>query len=85
MRAINEYLVVDNINTGVKKVGGLIMPEKIDTDNRYVKATVVSFGNLVQHIKEGDVIYYDKHNGNGIDFNDKIYQVIKARDIVLVE
>ena len=37
------------------------------------------------HIKEGDVIYYDKSNGSGVRFNDKMYYVIRSRDVVLVE
>tara|TARA_R110000824_G_scaffold2889_11_gene13135 strand:- start:2940 stop:3197 length:258 start_codon:yes stop_codon:yes gene_type:complete len=85
MRAINDYIIVEKERIGPKKIGGLILTEKLDQDNRYIKATIISIGNLVEGLKEKDIVYYDKHAGNGIDFEEKIYQVIKAKDVVLVE
>ena len=75
MKAINHYVVVDKIKTEQKKVAGLIMTEELDEDNRYIKANVISVGNLVEGVKDGDIIYYDKHAGHGIDFKDKLYFV----------
>ena len=40
---------------------------------------------LVDYIKEGSVVRYDKHAGHGIEWNDKMYHVITINDIVLVE
>jgi|TARA_R110002124_G_C8631406_1_gene487330 co-chaperonin GroES (HSP10) len=85
MKAINDYIVVDIEKVGPKKVGGLILTEDLDSDNRYVKATIVSTGNLVEGLQDKDVIYYDKHAGHGITWADTVYQVIRARDVVLVE
>lgn len=85
MKAINHYVVVDKIKTEQKKIAGLIMTEDLDEDNRYIKANVVSVGNLVEGIKDNDVVYYDKHAGHGVQFEDKLYFVIKASDIVLVD
>ena len=34
---------------------------------------------------EGDVVHYDKHAGHGITWKDTMYQVIRGRDVVLVE
>jgi co-chaperonin GroES (HSP10) len=85
MKAINHYVVVDKIKTEQKKIAGLIMTEDLDEDNRYIKASVVSVGNLVEGIKDNDVVYYDKHAGHGVQFEDKLYFVIKASDIVLVD
>jgi len=85
MKAINHYVVVDKIKTEQKKIAGLIMTEDLDEDNRYIKANVVSVGNLVEGIKDSDVVYYDKHAGHGVQFEDKLYFVIKASDIVLVD
>ena len=67
------------------KVGGLILTEQTDEDNRYLKGKVVSIGNLVEGIKEGDVIYYDKHAGHGIQHKDKFYGVIKQMDVILID
>ena len=35
MKAINHYIVIENIKTGPKKVSGLIMTDDTDVDNRY--------------------------------------------------
>tara|TARA_Y100000401_G_scaffold97190_1_gene84436 strand:- start:357 stop:614 length:258 start_codon:yes stop_codon:yes gene_type:complete len=85
MKAVNDYIVVDKEKVGPKKIGGLILTENLDEDNRYIKATIVSTGNLVQGLKDGDVVYYDKHAGHGITWKDTMYQVIRGRDVVLVE
>ena len=85
MRAINHYIIAKNIKTEPKKVAGLIMTEELDSDNRYIKAKVVSAGNLVEVIKENDIIYYDKHAGHGVQYKDILYQVIRSGDVVLID
>ena len=85
MKAVNHYLVIERIKDEPTKVGGLILTEEIDDDNRYLKAKVISTGNIVEGIKEGDIIYYDKHAGHGIQHKDKFYHVIKQMDVVLID
>ena len=85
MKAVNDYIVVQKLKVEPKKVAGLIMTEDIDEDNRYIKATVVSTGNLVEAIKDKDVVYYDKHAGHGVQYKDILYHVIRARDVVLID
>jgi len=84
MKAINHYLIVERIKTEPKKVAGLIMTQDTDQD-RYIKARVESTGNLVEVIKDNDIVYYDKHAGHSIQYEEKLYYVIKACDIVLVD
>ena len=84
MKAINRYIIVQNIKTEPKKVAGLIMTDETDVDNRYLKANIISCGNLVEGLKDNDVVYYDKHAGHDISFNDKLYRVIRDMDVVLV-
>ena len=85
MKAVNHYIIVQTIKTEPKKVAGLIMTEELDDDNRYIKAEVISAGNLVEGIKEKDIVYYDKHAGHDISFKDTLYRVIQDRDVVLVD
>ena len=85
MKAVNHYLIIEPIKEGPKKVGGLILTEETDEDNRYAKAKVISIGNIVEGIKENDIIYYDKHAGHGIQHKDKFYGVIKQMDVVLID
>ena len=85
MKAVNHYIIVKQIKEGPKKVGGLILTEEVDKDNRYLKAEVVSIGDSVQGINEGDVVYYDKNAGHGIQHKDKFYYVIRQMDVVLID
>ena len=85
MKAINRYIIVDRIKTEPKKVAGLIMTDDTDVDNRYLKAKIISCGNLVEGLKDGDVIYYDKHAGHSIQHKDILYQVIRSGDVVLID
>ena len=85
MKAVNHYVVIEKIKETEKKVGGLIITEDNNTEVRYFKGKVVSKGNLVEGIKVGDIIWYDRHAGHGIEYDDKFYIVIKASDIVLVD
>ena len=85
MRAVNNYIIVENIKEGPKKIAGLIMTEELDSDNRYIKAKVISTGNLVEGIKNSDTIYYDKHAGHGVQYKDILYHVIRSGDVVLID
>ena len=85
MQAVNDYVIVDKIKKEPKKVGGLLLTDETDEDNRYKKANVVSAGNDVSVVKENDIVFYDKHAGHDIGYGDKMFRVIRARDIVLVE
>ena len=85
MKAVNHYLVIERIKDEPTKVGGLILTDETDEDNRYLKAKVISIGNIVEGIKENDIIHYDKHAGHGIQHKDKFYHVIKQMDVVLID
>jgi|TARA_R110001599_G_scaffold1276_1_gene6295 co-chaperonin GroES (HSP10) len=85
MQAVNNYVIVEKLKIEAKKVGGLILTEDIDEDNRYIKAKVVSLGKGVEGIKVNDMVYYDKHAGHGVQFKDILYYVIRSGDIVLID
>ena len=85
MKAVNHYIIIDLIKNEPKKVGGLILTDEVNEDNRYLKAKVVSVGNLVEGIQIDDIVYYDKHAGHGIQHKDKFYGVIKQIDVVLID
>ena len=85
MKAVNNYIVIEPIKQDHKKVGGLVLTDDINEDNRYLKAKVISVGNLVEGINQNDIVYYDRHAGHGVQHNDKFYGVIKQMDVVLID
>ena len=85
MKAINYFVVIEKIKEAPKTVGGLELTESQNSDVRYLKGKVISAGNLVEMLKKDDIVYYDKNNGHGIQWKDKLYHVLKLGDIVMVE
>ena len=85
MQAVNYYKVVEKHKVEPKKVGGLLITDNVDTENRYIKANIVSTGTLVEGLKEKDVIFFDRHAGHSIRWKEKLYHVIQMQDVVLVE
>ena len=85
MKAINQYIVVQNIKEEPKTIAGLIMTDDTDSDNRYLKAKIISTGNLVEGLKDDNIVYYDKHAGHDISYKEKLHRVIRSGDVVLVE
>ena len=85
MKAVNYYIVVEKIKEQQKAIEGLIMTENLDTENRFVKGKIITAGNLVEGLNTGDIVYYEKHAGHGITWEEKLYHVIKFADVVLVE
>ena len=55
MKAVNDYVIVDIIKEGPKKVGGFILTDETDETNRYKKANIISVGEMVAVVKLGIV------------------------------
>ena len=85
MKAINYFVIVEKIKEEPKKVGGLELTEKQNTDVRYIKGRVISFGDKIDILQDGDLVRYDRHAGHGIEWNNSLYYVLKISDIVLIE
>ena len=85
MKAINFYVVVEKIKEAPKKVGGLELTEDQNKDVRYLKGRVIYAGPQADVLNENDIVHYDKHAGHGIEWQSKLYYVLKLGDIVLVE
>jgi co-chaperonin GroES (HSP10) len=85
MKAVNNYVVIEKIKLPKKKVSGLIMTESNEEDIRFFKGKIISVGELAHGLSDGDIVWYDKRAGHGIEHEDNFYFVIKSSDIVLVD
>ena len=85
MKAVNNYIIINKIKVKPKKVSGLELTESQDTDIRYLKGKIISVGDGVVGINAGDIVWYDKHAGHGIEFDNNYYYVIKHSDVVIIE
>lgn len=85
MQAVNHYIIIEKIKEEPKNVNGLLITDTVTNDVRYLKGKVISVGNNTEVLKKDDIIYYDRHAGHGIDWDGKLYYVIKQQDVVIVE
>ena len=85
MKAIGRNLIIEKIKEGTTKTkGGLLLAENQREDIRYTEADILSVGEQVEGLKEGDKIFFDRHAGHKIEIDKKTYYVIKAQDVVVV-
>ena len=84
MKAVGKFIVIEPIKTEAKTSGGLLLTEETREDIRYRQGKVIEPGNDVKVLSKGDLIYYDKSAGFGVDIKDLQYKVIKEQDVVII-
>tara|TARA_R110000751_G_scaffold37366_2_gene90590 strand:- start:1179 stop:1436 length:258 start_codon:yes stop_codon:yes gene_type:complete len=84
MKAVGKFIVIEPVKTDGKTSGGLLLTEETREDIRYRQGKVVEPGTDVTVLNKGDLIYYDKNAGFGIDIKDLQYKVIKEQDVVII-
>lgn len=84
MKPVNKYILIDPITEEVKTNSGLLLSSDDKNQFRYKKANVVETSDLVETIKKGDEIYYDKAQAHEVIIADNSYVVIQERDVVVV-
>ena len=84
MKPVNKYILIDPVTEEVKTNSGLLLSSDDKNQFRYKKANVVESSDLVETIKKGDSIYYDKAQAHEVIIKDASYVVIQERDVVVV-
>ena len=84
MRPLNDYVIIEKIKETTKIAGDFELTEDSNEAARYNKAEIIAVPDGIDFIKSGDIIRYDKHAGHDIQPKDKLYTVIKMRDIVYI-
>lgn len=83
MEAIGNYIVIKKIVEGQSTSFDMEISSDEKSVIRYFKAEVVSSGNLVTSVGDGDIIYYDKRAGDDIMIDGSSYIVISEKDVVV--
>jgi chaperonin GroES len=85
MKAVGKCLIIEKKKEGTTTTkGGLMLAENQREDIRYIEAKVLSIGEEVVGVKEGDMIFYDRHAGHKIEIDKDTYHVIRLGDVVVV-
>tara|TARA_R110000851_G_scaffold43560_1_gene107646 strand:+ start:7261 stop:7575 length:315 start_codon:yes stop_codon:yes gene_type:complete len=85
MKALGDRILITPIVEEIKTESGLLMSRKDVEEKRYAKAIIVSKGELIETLKKGGIIHYDKSAGHAIMDEGNLYEVIKYRDVALVD
>lgn len=85
MRVIGKYMLIQPKKEGSTKTkSGLLLSDAHKDDIRYREASVTKTGSLVEGVKDGDTVYYDRHAGFDMEIDGVVYKVIKEFDVVVV-
>lgn len=85
MKAINDYVIVEESKLGIRKSSsGLEFAESLDDESRYRKGKIVCPGAFNEVLKEGDEILYDKMAGHKSPNLPEMCKVMRIRDIAVV-
>lgn len=84
MRAINKYILAKKVKEEAVTAGGLLMSQAEASEFRYQIGVVVTPGTLVEHINEGDTIYFDKVHAFDVKIDGEMFTVIQEKDVVVV-
>ena len=84
MKAIGRNIVIDTIEETIKTDSGILLSAEDAKGLRYGKGVVVTAGTDVQHIKQGDTIYYDKRNSFGMVIDGEQRTIINESNVVVV-
>ena len=61
MKAIGRNLIIEKKKEGTTKTkGGLLLAENQREDIRYTEADILSVGEQVEGLKDGDKIFFDQ-------------------------
>lgn len=84
MKAIGLNLVTKAIKEEMRTESGILLSGDDAKNMRYGKALIVSVGDEVKGVSEGDTIYYDKRSSYTMMIEGSQYTIIRSHDIVLV-
>ena len=84
MKAVGRYILVKEVQESHKSQGGLLLTSKDTVGMMYRKGEVVSFGDGVTYLKEGDDIYYNKLTTHEVRIGEDLYTVVQDKDVVVV-
>ena len=84
-KAIGKFIVIEPVKEELKNRLGMRISEADSMHYRYRRAKIISKGSLVENMKEGDMIQYDKSGEHKIMISGDPFSIVLERDVVLVE
>jgi co-chaperonin GroES (HSP10) len=83
MQAVGDRIVIHEIKEKVKTDSGIFYSAADTKKIRYGKGKVITVGDLVNRVKDGDTIYYDVHRAFETVIDQQHVLVIRESDVVV--
>jgi len=84
MKANDRYVLMHRVKENIETNSGLLMGETDMNDLRYQRGKVVSAGPMVEGLKSGDEVYFDKVHSHDVMFDGDMYTMCMSHHIVAV-
>jgi co-chaperonin GroES (HSP10) len=83
MKVVLNNILVKEIKEDVKSSGGIILGD--GSDIKFHRGVIKAVGENISKVKEGDVVYFDRHRIYPINYNGDEYLVMNYENVVLIE
>lgn len=83
MEAVGINIIIEKLPMDSKSDGGFEWTGKDTKEMRYQKGKVITTGNDVKRVKDGDVIYYDQHRAYDTSIEGRTVTVLREVDVVV--
>ena len=84
MKAVGDYILVETVKEELKTEDGVYLTGEATAGMRYRRGKVISAGNHIEFIKEGNEVYYDKTRSFSLIVDETSVTVIRVADVVVV-
>ena len=89
VRPLHDRIIVQRIEEGEQKVGGIIIPDTAKEKPQQGKVIAVGAGKqkddgkrLALDVKEGDTILFGKYSGQEVRVDGEDYLIMKEEDVL---
>jgi len=83
MRVVLSNILVKEIKEDIKSSAGIILGDGQDV--KFHRGVIKAVGENIDKVKEGDVVYFDRHRIYPINYEGEEFLVMNYENIVLVE
>ena len=89
MRPLHDRIIVERIDEGEQKIGGIIIPDTAKEKPQQGKVIAVGKGRIEKDgkitpldVKEGDTILFGKYSGQEIKMEGEEYLIMREEEVL---
>ena len=91
LRPLHDRILVERIEEGEQKVGGIIIPDSAKEKPQEGKVIAVGNGKVADDgkkipldVKAGDKILFGKYSGSEVKVEDEEYLILREEDVLAI-